>query len=266
MFNSWYEPYFGYIYKTVLPDGRLYIGQKKSNKIVASYYGSGKHLENWFLKNLGFSSKNCPEDIADNHGVHREILDYALDQDELNFLEIHYIYYAKQNDVFNECLNMHSGGTGTFYKPPGKFIITKESIEKAKETKRKRRELGLYVCTDETRRKRSEGIKAARKLKPAWNKGLTKDTDSRILSMSEKAKSKHIKYSDDRKKQMSENTKGTRWWNNGSEQVRSKDCPPGFTRGMLDWKGDKKIVFTEEHRQHIKDSWRSRKNGQCKNK
>ena len=122
------------------------------------------------------------------------------------------------------------------------------------------------MITDETRHKRSESIKAAKKLKPSWNKGLTKDTDPRVSLMSQNAKSKHIKYSDERKRQLSKNTKGTKWWNNGTEQVRSKDCPSGFTRGMLDWKGDRKIIFTEEHKQHIKDSHRSRKNGQCRNK
>ena len=136
MINDWYDNdmIYGYIYKTTLPDLRYYIGQKKGSSIDLDYWGSSKHLNNWFLKYLGFPSNNCPFKLADDYGVEREILAYAWDQDELNLLERHFISDAKANDCYDECLNIHAGGQGAFYKKPGKFHVTPESIEKRKQT------------------------------------------------------------------------------------------------------------------------------------
>lgn len=224
----------GYIYKITLPDGRVYIGQKKGNHIIETYWGSSKHVDNWFKKNIGFPSKNCPNELAEMHGVTREILDYALTRLELNLLEMFYIDEFKY--IYGEdCLNIHPGGIEPVIKNENsKFILSEESRRKARETKRMKAEMGMYKISDETKRKMSDGIKKARKLKPVWNKGLTKDSDNRVKELYE-----NRKLSENGRKKLQENgrrTSKSMWYNNGHTQIRVFDGempPSGFVRGML---------------------------------
>ena len=257
MLNDYYDytSIYGYIYLTRLPDLRFYIGQKKGKPIVENYYGSNKHLDNWFMKHIGAHSNRCPKALADAACVERIILDYALDQDELDWLEIHYIAEYKDRDIYNECFNIHPGGQSSYFKPKGKFKLTQEQKEKAIKTKAERRAMGLYKVTEETRLKMSIGIKKAKQLKPSWNKGLTKET-SPIIANAVKNR-KPPKITEETRKGHSKATKGKLWWNNGIEQVRAYECPEGWQRGMLDWKGDKKIEFSDEHRAHLSESRRN---------
>lgn len=61
--------------------------------------------------------------------------------------------------------------------------------------------------TEKTKRTHSEFMMG----RPSWNKGLTKETDSRVLSYSQKQINK--KYSDETKKKISEGGKGRIPWN-----------------------------------------------------
>jgi hypothetical protein len=67
----------------------------------------------------------------------------------LNILEQHFIAYYKDIDIYNECLNVHPGGTGSYFKHKGKFYLTEESIKKANQTKKERGALGLYKLSEE---------------------------------------------------------------------------------------------------------------------
>ena len=225
-----FQSIYGYIYKTTLPDGRVYIGQKKGWPMVETYYGSGKHLDNWFLKYLGYHSKNCPSHIAEHEGVQRECLDCALDAVELNLLERFYISLLMDTHDSSEYLNMHAGGNNKDIKYD-KGYFTEEARLKGLEVRRQRAKEGLYVITDEVREKRSKGIKKALQRKPIWNKGLTKDTDDRVANLY-KNRRKHV-YTEEELHNISKITKDTFWWNNGIIQVRCKICPKGFERGML---------------------------------
>jgi len=108
---------YGYIYKITLPDGRYYIGQKKGlPENSRRYFGSGTHIKNWFKKYFGFSSENVDLEIINNL-VNKEIIDYALDQDELNEEEIEHIcYYKNIQEYKGQCLNINQGGQ-CFYIP-----------------------------------------------------------------------------------------------------------------------------------------------------
>ena len=95
----------------------------------------------------------------------------------------------------------------------------------------------------------------------AFNKGKHLSEESK-KKMSEAKKGKHLSeehkkklseakkgeknpnygkhFSEEHKKKMSEAskgkniwTKGTRWYNNGKENIRAKECPEGFVPGML---------------------------------
>lgn len=232
-----YTSIYGYIYLIVLPDQRYYVGQKKYTPDMSKdYYGSSKHLNNIIKKLSGFRSKNFPSSVADQLGIKKFILDYALDQNELNFLEIFYIERAKMLESFdNQCLNIHGGGTEPECRKSGNFVQSRESIEKARETKRRKRELGLYVVSEETRMKMSKSIKETLKKKPVWNKGLTADTDERIRKQVDHSDRSYLK-TDEFKRKRSKASTGAMWYNNGVVNRRFKDSnavPDGFYPGML---------------------------------
>lgn len=107
---------YGYIYKTTIrnPESELngcfYIGQNKSEYVVESYYGSSPTLKNYCRKYLSKSccNKILPEE-AEILGLHREILAWANDADELNELEEGYVNPELGNP---QCLNRMIGGCG----------------------------------------------------------------------------------------------------------------------------------------------------------
>lgn len=141
----------------------------------------------------------------------------------------------------NQCLNIHCGGTEPEYRKPGHFVQSRESIEKARETKRHKRELGLYVVSEETRMKMSKSIKEARKKKPVWNKGLTADTDERVKKQADHSDRSYLK-TDEFKRKRSKASTGAMWYNNGVVNRRFKnecDVPDGFYPGMLGKEIDK---------------------------
>lgn len=238
-----YMSIYGYIYLIVLPDQRYYVGQKKyTPDISKDYYGSSKHLNNIIKKISGFRSKNFPSSVADQLGIQKFILDYALDQNELNFLEIFYIERAKMLESFdNQCLNIHGGGTEPEFRKSGHSVPSRESIEKARETKRRKRELGLYVVSKETRMKMSKSMKETLKKKSVWNKGLTADTDERVRKQVDSSDRSYLK-TDEFKRKRSKVSTGAMWYNNGIVNRRFKDrsaVPEGFYPGMIGKDTDK---------------------------
>lgn len=89
---------YGFIYKTMLPDGRYYIGQHKiANQMTRdpSYYGSGVIIKD-YIKSKGAA------------GLKREILEYGNSHNEMNDLEIKYITEEVLNDPLS--LNLDFGG------------------------------------------------------------------------------------------------------------------------------------------------------------
>jgi len=69
--------YYGFIYKTILPDGRYYIGQHKiinQKTLDSNYWGSGVIIKDYI------KSKGTVE-------LRREILVFGYNHDEMNFLE-----------------------------------------------------------------------------------------------------------------------------------------------------------------------------------
>ena len=233
-----YTSIYGYIYLIVLPDHRYYVGQKKYTPDKSmDYDGSSKHLNNIIHKLTGFKSKNFPKPVAESECIQKIILDYALDQTELNSLEIFYIMRAKELESYdNQCLNIHCGGTAVEDRPHTScFKLNAMAVERAKETKRRKRELGLYNVSDETRKKMSDSLKRARKEKPVWNKGLTAETDERVRQQYFHTDRSYLK-TDEFKKNRSRASTGAMWYNNGIVNKRFKnefDVPDGFYPGML---------------------------------
>lgn len=87
--------YYGYIYKTILPDGRYYIGQRKGSPENDSYLGSGVVITQYIKK---YGKQN----------IKKEILVFGSSKEELSILEKEFI-----GNLFNtdeKCLNLRAGG------------------------------------------------------------------------------------------------------------------------------------------------------------
>ena len=95
---------YGYIYKTTdLKNGKIYIGQKKSEKFLGlKYVGSGKIVKD-ILTHL--KRNNIP--IEERFQV--ELLDTADTREELNQKEIFFIEKFGSRDL-NEGYNLRKGG------------------------------------------------------------------------------------------------------------------------------------------------------------
>lgn len=94
--------HYGFIYKTVLPDGRYYIGQHKIisyNTLDPYYVGSGRIMKDYI------NSKG-------RQGLTRTILEFANDAVELNLLESKYVTSVELSDPM--CLNLDHGGAQKF--------------------------------------------------------------------------------------------------------------------------------------------------------
>ena len=208
---------FGYIYKITLPDNRFYIGKKESPVVVPYYFGSGTHINRWFKKNFGCKSCACPENIAQNKGIKRQVLAWASNRECLKCLERIYVGNLWKNN--KRCLNLSAGGKG-----------------------------GTYVHTEEQKRIVSEKMKKwmANPMhngmfgKQAWNKGKRFSDESR-KKMSDAQKSKIGCLNSFFGHSHNEKTKSTisqkllalhrHWYTNGKINILSSKCPDGFILG-----------------------------------
>lgn len=93
---------YGFIYKTILPDGRFYIGQHKiinHNTLDPLYFGSGVIIKD-YVKSKG------------KENLLREILDFGFSWEEMNLLEAKYITENTLNDPL--CINLDKGGRNNY--------------------------------------------------------------------------------------------------------------------------------------------------------
>jgi len=93
---------YGFIYKTILPDGKFYIGQHKiisHNTLDPLYFGSGVIIKD-YLKSKG------------KENLIREILDFGFSWKEMNLLEAKYITESTLNDPL--CINLDKGGRNNY--------------------------------------------------------------------------------------------------------------------------------------------------------
>ena len=90
---------YGYVYKTTnLINGKIYIGQHKSESFDENYYGSGRYLRN----------------AVNKYGIDKfsvEIIDVAQDKSALNLLEKKWIrFYRKRGCAMYNIANGGEGG------------------------------------------------------------------------------------------------------------------------------------------------------------
>ena len=112
---------YGYIYLTTNHiNGKKYVGQHKSSSFDKNYLGSGKALK-LAVEKYG----------KENFSV--ELIEYAIDKNTLDTLEIKYIKYYKDK-YKNNCYNIHKGGTGgcAYNNDDISYYKAKQKISNAK--------------------------------------------------------------------------------------------------------------------------------------
>lgn len=106
---------YGYIYKTTdLTNGKIYIGQHKSDTFVAeSYVGSGI-----ILRNIKKSLEQSGLSVKDRFKT--ELIEECSSDEELNEREIYWISYYNSMDP-SIGYNLHEGGLNTIAERNGMF-------------------------------------------------------------------------------------------------------------------------------------------------
>lgn len=275
---------FGYIYKTTIKNknsklfNHFYIGQKQGNKIIESYYGSGKKLRDYFNSHCSRKwSRKIYKDEVVLLCLEREILATAKNIDELNRLEEYYVNKELDNPL---CMNLMTGGYGRIVKKEvidqmsqkkinshmhwwtnGKKVIM--STEKPGEDYRLGRDLDGYSwfnngihnvyakeCPGDDFK---PGTIPTTIGKEPWNKKHNKINQKKSrkgIHNSPKTEFKKglIPWNKNTKGKVKANKgsfhgehKGTMWYNNGIKNIRSFTKPDGdeWVKGMLPQKNKK---------------------------
>lgn len=149
---------FGYIYKTIDINNKIYIGQHHGN-FDENYYGSGTIISKIIKKRK--------EDLK------VELLEICENQDELDKKEIFFINKYNSTDR-KYGYNIQTGGQGYNYEKPGTFYglkHTEESIEKNRIS-----HLGKKL-SQETKNKISEKLKG--RISPNLGKHFSEESNKK---------------------------------------------------------------------------------------
>lgn len=173
---------YGYIYKITVPTSTgiyYYIGQKKSNTLVENYFGSGKKINDWFLKHTKYKSRCCPKSVAENFGIIREIICWCNSQIELSEQEK---YYINQQRISGNCLNIADGGESGWSKEShAKSVETRKANGSYKHTPEQKLAASLKAkgkklnLSQENRQKLSDKMKGANNPMSKEKGGHTKE-------------------------------------------------------------------------------------------
>ena len=121
---------YGYVYKiTNKLNNKVYVGQRKSNKVDNYYWGSGKLVAAAIAK---YGQEN----------FQRDILQWCYSKEELNQAEI---YWIQELNALTQGYNLSPGGNGGYLGQE-----TSKNVSKS---------LKLYYSDPENRRKHSQALK-----------------------------------------------------------------------------------------------------------
>lgn len=154
---------FHYVYKISSPSGKFYIGRHTTSDLDDGYIGSGLWVQG----------------IKDKSRLKKEIIEFANSFEDLCFLEEKYI-----NENINHPDNMNFNNKPVGW-PTGDLNWNR--TEEAKLSKQKRM-LGISYnerfgsCKANLIKEKISKSKLGKSTGKAWNKGLTKETDSRVLN------------------------------------------------------------------------------------
>lgn len=215
------EEYYGFIYKTTFPNGKIYIGQT-TLRINKNYFGSG-HIAILAIKKYG------------TENLKREIIKFV---DSKNKLDVWEKILIKKHKSFDSLIgyNLDKGRIGQ--KIRNKQTLEKLSLaaNKGWENNPDRR------IVKEATKIRIKAAMAIRFSKPEECKRMSRDFSEESKEKLRKAQIKYckenpdkIKHTEETKNKLREINLGNRWINNGTIQKLTKvsKLPKGFVFGRL---------------------------------
>ena len=216
----------GYIYKIVSPEGKIYVGQKKGEVFVDSYWSSSQNKDFWNdIQKFG------------KEAFTREVIEWCYTIDELNARETYWIKELNSTvngNGYNICICFPN------------IIRTDEVREKLRESSK------IYWSNPENHIKASNRLKNSEKFKES-RKAAGKVISTSLCNLSEEEKKKKYAFTqtDDFKEKVRQNNIGKSWWNNGEINVFADKRPDEtFERGMI--KGNKPPrQLSEEHKEKL---------------
>lgn len=198
---------YGYIYKTTNNvNGKIYIGQHRSDDFDPNYYGSGKILKR-AIKKYGIESFSV------------SVLTYCNSKSEMDSLERQFIkIYDSRNPSIG--YNIAYGGEG------GDLVscLNEEDYKKFCDIVSENNKQGIIGnkgknLSEQHKKKIGDGNRGKKHNKEwvdkqrakvtgltAWNKGLTRETDERVKKYARKPGEYH--HSEETRKKISENVRG----------------------------------------------------------
>ena len=189
---------YGYIYKTTnLVNNMIYIGQKKSMNLITTYFGSGLYI----CRAVKKYSRSC---------FKVELIAEGYDRKALDILEKYYIKTYERLVGKDMMYNLAAGGHGhhglghpAWNKGIPRTEECKEKIRLANKlfphshrrsgwhhTPEALKKIGLKSLGRQTFLGRQHTLDSIQKMsrtkkgKPAWNKGLTKETNASVAKQS----------------------------------------------------------------------------------
>lgn len=220
----------GYIYKITSPEGREYIGLKKSAVFIESYWSSSQNTEFWAdIEKFG------------RNAFTREILEWCYTLEDLNEREQYWITHSNalvDKGGYNICISFPQ------------MVWTDEMRKKKGESARE------YYSHEENRKRHSEHTKNSEKFKES-RKVVGPYISATLNEKMQDPKFKATKYAftqtEEFRSKIAENNTGKHWYNNGKENVFTETCPEGYVPGMLETvrKGKE---FTDEHKKALSEA------------
>jgi len=220
----------GYIYCITSPEGKRYVGQKRKNYFDPSYWSSSMNPEFW--DDLRAYGKKA---------FKREILEWCDTPRDLNDREIFWI---------DEMKSMYSQGGYNVARSVHQIEWTEEN------TGRRLQKLRDYWNDGDHRKQRGDIIKNSEKYKESrkWVGDLI--TAGIIESNKNNPERYMFAQTDSFKEKQRIKTQGKKFYNNGTVQVLSDECPEGFVKGFIPHEGSFKIgnVISEELKQKNRET------------
>lgn len=220
----------GYIYKITSPEGREYVGLKKSSVFVESYWSSSQNKEFW--KDIEKFTKKA---------FKREILEWCYTLEELNKREQYWITHSNalvDKGGYNICISFPQ------------MVWTDEMRKKNGERKKE------YYSHIENRIKHSNATKNSKlyqESRKIAGPKISNVINIKLQDPSFKANKYAFTQTEEFKSKQSENNTGKHWYNNGKINICAKECPEGYIPGMLETTRKGK-EFTKEHKKALSEA------------
>lgn len=220
----------GYIYKITSPEGREYIGLKKSAVFIESYWSSSQNTEFWAdIEKFG------------RDAFTREVLEWCYTLEDLNEREQYWITHSNalvDKGGYNICISFPQ------------MVWTDEMRKKKGESARK------YYSHEENRKRHSEHTKNSEKFKESRKvvgSYISATLNEKIQDPEFKAKKYTFTQTEEFRSKIAKNNTGKHWYNNGKENVFTETCPKGYVPGMLETTRKGK-EFTDEHKRALSEA------------